>query len=278
MISRSCSAPRAAASLIAALVPSAILASAAQAVAPEVTTGDATADGPSASFVRAHVNSQTCPTTTSYLYGTTRDLGQRIDSGADTNSAGPKDDRTGIGELTPGTLYYYKAIATTRDCAAPGEVGEGRVRCFQQASDLGAKENVTCAGDTPDPAPTDPGTGGTDNGGGSNTGGNGDSSSPFRHVKAPGRNCVLTNAIRYVFNLSVQRLKCSAALALLNTHKAKVDFGGRRKFKLGGYRCVALSHIDAADYKCKKGRKAFYTHTYASGSWKVPGQQVLLDF
>jgi hypothetical protein len=271
MISRTYSAPRAAASLIAALLFTAILASAAQAAAPVVTTGDATADGPSASFVRAHVNSQTCPTTTSYLYGTTRDLGQRIDSGADTNSAGPKDDRTGIGELRPGTLYYYRAIATTRDCAAPGEVGEGRIRCFQQAAELGAKENVTCAGDAPDPAPTD-------NGGGSSTGGNGDSSSPFRHVKAPGRNCVLTNAIRYVFNLSVQRMKCSAALALLKTHKAKVDFGGRRKFKLGGYRCVALSHIDAADYKCEKGPKAFYTHTYASGSWKVPGQQVLLDF
>jgi hypothetical protein len=171
--------------------------------------------------------------------------------------------------VTPGATYYYRAVFTA-DCGN----AEGVVRCFVHSENVGDQENAAC--------PNDPGEPGSGGGGGGDTGGGGSTNPPPgpKYIHPKGKDCIVPVKIGYVTrDIIAQHVKCKAIVRILDGKKARNQIGRKRVVGLAGFRCVALNrNHGSAEYHCKSGGKGWYMRTYAAGSWKVPGEDVYVDW
>jgi hypothetical protein len=238
----------------------------AAASANSITTGHAESNGRESSNLFASA-STSCDGKVSFQWGTSADNLSNTRTHPLTTHPPGNDAIDDIGPLTAGATYYYRAEFT-----APCGNAEGAIRCFVHSEHPTDPENAACPND-----PGEPSSGGGDTGGG---GGSNDPPAGPKYIHPKGKHCVVPVKIGYVLrSIIAQHVKCRAILKILDGKKARNQIGRKRVVRIGGFRCAALNrNHGSAEYHCKSGGKGWYMRTYAAGPWKVPGEDVYVDW
>lgn len=169
--------------------------------------------------------------------------------------------------LVPGAVYRYRAYGSTYcQDGTYQPVAYGEYRCFMGGrTQADGTLNVGC--ETPE-----------DTRGGSGDGAGG--STP--HVRAPGRRCHQPRRYKFlsVFDVKTKGVSCAVIYRLVYSDRNRSLIGTRRRFRVrpSKFVCKAVSRRTGnADYRCARGSKSWYMHTYASGPWTVRNQ-VFVDY
>lgn len=204
---------------------------------------------------------------------------QRVSGGAlsrigvNAQSGQPFDGDVTATSLVPGAVYRYRAYGSTYCTNGTYQsTAYGEYRCFMAGrTQADGTLNVDCA--TPDA------TSGTTGGG--TTGGTGDEGS-IPHARAPGKRCHKPRRYQFISVLEVKAkgVPCRRIYALVFSNRNRGFIGKRARFRLRPSRfvCKAVARRGGnADYRCARGSKSWYMHTYASGPWSLR-DQVFVDY
>ena len=186
--------------------------------------------------------------------------------------------------LVAGAVYRYRATGYTY-CGGGYEQTYGNYLCFMAGhTQADGTLNVSC--DAPEQLGGTPDDGGGGGGaGGAGGGGGGTTETPtgnIPHLKAPGKRCLQPPRYKFnsVFDVRSKGVPCSTIYALVYSDRNRSLIGKRKKLKLkpSKFVCKAVTRrAGNADYRCAKGSKSWFMHTYASGGWTAPNE-VWVDY